>query len=147
MAVEFPNIRYRNNVVDCNIKLDRIARNINKAQFMLDTQIMNDMKPYMPLVTGDFIQRTAAESMAIAGTGVVVAGAAPYGRFLYEGKVMVGVGSGSAYAKRGEKKVVTNKPLDFDKSAHPKAVAKWFEAAKDNHGKSWLRLVNRIVGG
>ena len=65
MAVEFPDIRYRNNVVDCNIKLDRIARNINKAQFMLDTQIMNDMKPYMPLDESNFIDRTAAESMAI----------------------------------------------------------------------------------
>lgn len=144
MAVEFPNIRYRNNVVDCNIKLDRIARNINKAQFMLDTQIMNDMKPYMPLDESNFIDRTAAESMAIAGSGVVVAGAAPYGRFLYEGKVMVGVKSRSAYAKKDEKKVVINKPLEYSR---PKAVAKWFEAAKDNHGKSWLRLVNRIVGG
>ncbi len=147
MDVEFPEIQYRDNVIDYNIKLDRIARNINKAQFMLDTQIMNDMKPYMPKRLGNFIQRTSAESTAIAGTGVVVAGAAPYGRFLYEGKVMVGVKSRSAYAMKDEKKVVINKPLDISKGANPKAIAKWFEAAKDNHGKSWLRLVNRIVGG
>ena len=57
---------------------------------------------------------------------------------------MVGVKSRSAYAKKDEKKVVINKPLEYSR---PKAVAKWFEAAKDNHGKSWLRLVNRIVGG
>jgi len=114
---------------------------------MLDTQIMNDMIPYMPMDTGMFVQRTVAESAAIAGTGEVVAGAAPFGRFLYEGKVMVGETSRSPFAMLGEKKVVTDRDLNFKKSAHPKAIAKWFEAAKSNHGKSWIALVNKVAGG
>ena len=139
--------KYKNNNVSADISLTRQAENIKKAQFMLDTQIMNDMIPYMPMDTGMFVQRTVAESAAIAGTGEVVAGVAPFGRFLYEGKVMVGATSGSPFAMQGEEKVVTNRDLNFNKSAHPKAVPKWFEAAKSNHVKSWIALVNKVAGG
>lgn len=133
--------------MEADVSFDRQRANVKNAQFMLDTQIMNDMKPYMPMQTGNFIQRTAAESMAIAGTGVVVAAAAPFGRFLYEGKVMVGEISGSAFAMPGEQKVVTNKDLNYYHGAHPEATAKWFEVAKQNHRASWLRLVKRVTGG
>jgi len=37
--------KYKNNNVSADISLARQAENIKKAQFMLDTQIMNDMIP------------------------------------------------------------------------------------------------------
>lgn len=140
-------IKKHSNVIDANISLDRQVKNIQKAQLMLDLQIMNDMKPYMPLVNGTFIQRTSAESTMIAGTGEVVAGAAPFGRFLYRGKVMVGEHSGSPFAKKGERKVETGRELNFNKNAHPKVTPKWFEVAKSNHKKDWIALVNKAAGG
>lgn len=141
------DINVNKNNMQARISLDRQRGAVKNAQFKLDVQIMNDMKPYMPMQTGNFIQRTAAESTAIAGTGVVIAAAAPYGRFLYEGKVMVGETSGSPWAMEGEKKVVTEKDLNFHKGAHPEAAPKWFEVAKLNHRSSWIRLVKKVTGG
>ena len=133
--------------IDANIDLGRIERNIEKAQYFLDSQVMTDMVPYMPMQTGNFIQRTRAMSAAIAGSGKVVAAAPPMGRFLYEGKVMVGVDSHSPFARYGEKKVVTDRDLQYSTAAHPKVEKKWFDAAKRDHGKEWVKQVKKIAGG
>lgn len=121
------------------IGFGRIARNIKKAQWRLDTQVMQDMIPYMPQETGAFINNTLAQSSAMAGTGKVCAGAPPMGRFLYEGKVMVDPLTGSAWARKGAKKVVTDKPLTY---GNPQAVPHWFDKAKLLHSKDWVKLVN-----
>lgn len=133
--------------VDANIDLGRIERNIEKAQYFLDSQVMTDMVPYMPTQTGNFIQRTRAMSAAIAGSGKVVAAAPPMGRFLYEGKVMVGVDSRSPFARYGEKKVVTDRDLQYSDAAHPKVEKKWFDAAKRDHGSDWVRMAKKVAGG
>lgn len=133
--------------IDANIDLGRIERNIEKAQYFLDSQVMTDMVPYMPMQTGNFIQRTRAMSAAIAGSGKVVAAAPPMGRFLYEGKVMVGVDSRSPFARYGEKKVVTDRDLQYSTAAHPKVEKKWFDAAKRDHGSDWVRMAKKVAGG
>ena len=76
---------------DMKIKLnmDRFSRQYQEAQYLLDGMVMDSMVPFMPMITGDFINRTRAESTSLQGTGFVCAAAAPYGRFLYEGKGMV----------------------------------------------------------
>lgn len=128
------------NGVRLHIDTDRLERNLNNAQFALDSRVMTDMVPLMPMQTGNFIQRTTAESAAIAGTGKVVAGAAPFGRFLYYGKVMIGVTTGSPWAQAGEKKIVTDRNLRFSR---PEAKAFWFEETKKRHKKEWTELVRR----
>ena len=137
----------KNLTIKANIDLGRIEGNIQKAQFALDSQVMTDMVPYMPMQTGNFIQRTRAMSAAIAGSGKVVAAAPPMGRFLYEGKVMVGVDSHSPFARYGEKKVVTDRDLQYSTAAHPKVEKKWFDAAKRDHGRDWVKLAKRTAGG
>ena len=133
--------------IDSNIDLGRIEGNIRKAQFELDSQVMTDMVPYMPMQTGNFIQRTRAMSAAIAGSGKVVAAAPPMGRFLYMGKVMVGVDSHSPFARYGEKKVVTDRDLQYSTAAHPKVEKKWFDAAKRDYGSQWVRMAKKVAGG
>ena len=133
--------------IDANIDLGRIERNIEKAQYFLDSQVMTDMVPYMPMQTGNFIQRTREMSAAIAGSGKVVAAAPPMGRFLYEGKVMVGVDSHSPFARYGEKKVVTDRDLQYSTAAHPKVEKKWFDAAKRDHGSDWVKMAKKVAGG
>lgn len=133
--------------VQMEIDLDRFEKQYNKSQFALDSRIMTDMIPFMPKQTGTFINVTSAMSAAIAGTGKVVAAAPPMGRFLYEGKVMVGVSSNSPWAKKGEKKKDTEKDIDFFTAANPKVQAHWFDAAKAAHLNDWKRLAKKTAGG
>lgn len=129
------------------IDLGRFEGQYTRAQYDLDSTVMTDMVPYMPMQTGTFINVTRGMSQAIAGSGKVVAAAPPMGRFLYNGKLMVGERTRSAWAAKGEKKVITEKDLDFSKHAHPKAQSHWFEAAKKDHDKVWIKKVKQIAGG
>lgn len=146
--------------IDANIDLGRIEENIRKAQYFLDSQVMTDMVPYMPMQTGNFIQRTRAMSAAVAGSGKVVAAAPPMGRYLYMGKVMVDSETGKGPARievspgeyifrfrKGAKLVATERDLKFSKAANPKAQKQWFDAAKRAHGKEWVKQVKKIAGG
>lgn len=68
-----------------------------------------------------------------------------YARFQAEGKVMVGVKSRSAYARRGERKVVTSKDLTYHsnrlRGAHP------FERMKaDKRDKILMKTANYARG-
>ena len=144
-----------NYTANMEIDLTRFERQFSLAQYRLDSTVMTDMVPYMPTVTGTFINVTRAMSASIAGTGKVYAAAPPFGRFLYKGKTMVGQ-SGSTYAMYGEKKVLVSqfrgrtnaKPnLTYNTQAHPEAQARWFKAAKEAHKDEWERLVRSVAGG
>ena len=145
-----------NYTIDMHIDLGRLDGNLKQAQYYLDSAVMKDMEPYMPKITGAFINLTKAKSAAIAGTGVVYAAAPPYGRFLYEGKTMVGAESGSPVARFGEKKVLVSEyggktmakeNLTYTTTFHPDVQAHWFDAAKKNHLKNWISLAKQVAGG
>lgn len=129
------------------LDLSRFDRQFAEAQFALDSMVMTSMVPYMPMDTGTFINVTRAMSAAIAGSGKVVAAAPPMGRFLYEGKVMVGERTKSAFAAKGERKEVVEKPLNYSRHAHPNVTSHWFDAAKKNHGEQWVKKTKEIAGG
>lgn len=133
--------------IELEVDLSRFDKQYSKAQWLLDNMVMTSMESYMPKRTGTFINVTKAMSAAIAGSGTVIAAAPPFGRFLYEGKVMVGEESRSPWAKKGERKDVTNQDLDYDKSAHPDVTDHWFDTAKKNHLDEWLKDVKRTAGG
>lgn len=130
--------------IELDVDLSRFEKQYGKAQYALDSMIMTSMQPYMPHQTGTFINVTKAMSTAIAGSGNVIAAAPPFGRFLYEGKVMVDTNTGSPWARPGAKKVVTDRDLKY---SNPKATPHWFDTAKENHGDSWVRAVKKIAGG
>lgn len=140
----FSGFSVENGNISAKVSLDRFVKQFEEAQFYLDSQVMSDMTPYMPSQTGTFINVTKAQSASLAGTGKVVAGAAPQGRFLYYGKVMVDPVTESPWARPGAKKVVTDKDLTY---GSPKATPKWFETAKKNHGKAWIDGVKKHAGG
>lgn len=131
--------------VDLDIDFSKTENRVNKAQYLLDSQIMDDMVPFMPMRDGLFIATTRAMSQAIAGTGQVVAAAPPFGRFLYEGKVMIDPLTGSPWARKGAKKVVTDRPLKYSKGSHPQAQAHWFDATKRKNMNEWTKLVDRTM--
>lgn len=125
------------------------------AQKALDIAVMTHMEPYMPKRTGTFINLTKQRSLSMIGTGKVCAAAPPMGRFLYEGKGMVGEQSGRPVARFGEKKVLvsqyrgktTARPeLRYDTTANGQAQAHWFDAAKRDHLDNWVALVKQEFG-
>ena len=140
----FPGFSIVSGDIKADVSLSRFEKQFQDAQYWLDGQVMNDMVPYMPHRDGIFINLTRMRSAALQGTGKVVAGAPPQGRFLYEGKVMIDPVTGSPWARKGAKKVVTERPLTY---SNPKATPHWFDTAKEAHGKAWVKGVKRIAGG
>lgn len=140
----FPGFSIVSGDINADVSLNRFEKQFQEAQFWLDGQVMTDMVPYMPHRDGAFVNLTRMRSAALQGTGKVVAGAPPQGRFLYEGKVMVDPVTGSPWARKGAKKVVTERPLTY---SNPKATPHWFDTAKETHGKAWVKGVKRIAGG
>lgn len=140
---------YKDRTITGVMKIDlaRFEGQYSKAQYALDTMVMHSMIPYMPKQTGTFINVTQGMSQAIAGSGKVVAAAPPMGRFLYEGKVMVGEKTRSAFAAKGEKKSAIEKPLDYSQHANPKVTDHWFEAAKKQHQAAWIKKTKQLAGG
>lgn len=133
--------------IELEVDLSRFEKQYGQAQYALDSAVMAGMVPYMPHQTGTFVNVTRAMSAAIAGSGNVIAAAPPFGRFLYEGKVMVDEETGSPWARPGAKKVVTGKSLKYFKGHHKKVQSHWFEAAKKRYGPSWVKLAKNIAGG
>lgn len=148
----FENFSVITDAVDIKVDMSVLDDRFNKAQFALDSAIMTSMIPFMPHRDGSFINRTKAESAAIAGSGEVIAGAAPFGRFLYEGKTMVDEKTGSTWARKGAKKVLVSQytgktnakeNLTFSKGAQ----SHWLEPAVKKDGDSWVKTVANILGG
>lgn len=147
-------------IVDGDIRItlnmSRFEKQFQKAQYQLDGDVMNSMVPFMPMVTGSFINATRAASAAVQGSGEVYAAYGPQGRFLYEGKTMVDELTGSAYARKGARKVLVSQfggktkakeNLSYSTQAHPKARDHWFDAAKEQDGKRWIKDVKKTAGG
>lgn len=143
----FPSFSMVAGDITVNISLNRFEKQFQEAQNWLDGQVFTDMEKYMPFRDGNMRNVFAIMSRSMQGTGRVIAGVPPYGRFLYEGKVMVDPLTGSPWARAGAKKVVTDRDLVFDKIAHPRATDHWFDAAKTENVKSWVKGVKRIAGG
>lgn len=133
-----------NSGIRAHITFDSFNKKLDKAQWFLDSQIMTDMVPLMPMQTGTFINLTRMQSAALAGTGTVIAAAPPMGRFLYFGKVMVDPETGSPWARPGAKKVLTDRPLIYSRDT---AVPEWFEEAKRFHMQDWVDIVKKMLEG
>ena len=135
--------------IELEVDLSRFDKQYGEAQYILDSRVMTSMEKFMPKVTNTFINVTKAMSAAIAGSGTVVAAAPPFGNFLYEGKVMVDPETNSPWARKGAKKVVTDKNLAYEasKSSHPDVTDHWFIPAKENDLDLWLKDVKKTAGG
>ena len=107
-----------------------------KVQQFLGKTVADNLKKYVSFKSG-----THHSSIYPINGGKQVIINVPYARFQAEGKVMVGVKTRSAYARRGERKVVINKNLKYHSSklrgAHP------FERMKaDKRDKILMQTAN-----
>lgn len=109
------------------------------VQKFIDSECIRLMVPYTPMRNG-ILMKNAVMGTTI-GSGKVVYNSL-YARYQYYGKLMVSSVSGSAYARRGESKVLTNIDLKYNTSSspcHPKAQKMWFEAMKADKREQILR--------
>lgn len=142
--------------VKISLNMSRFNTQYQRAQYGLDGNVSQSMIPFMAMNTGTLVNITRAASAAVQGSGKVYAAFGPQGRFLYEGKGMVGIESGSPWAKEGEKKVLVSQYggktnakelLSYNHSAHPQAQAEWFEPAKAKDLDKWVKDVKETAGG
>jgi hypothetical protein len=122
----------------------RMTATLLKAQKFVDSECIRLMTPYTPtLNTG--LRKSAIIGTKI-GTGKIVY-ASPYARYQYYGKLMVSSVTGSAWAKGGEGKVLTDKDLTYSKSREPLAGKMWFERMKADKLPQIKKGANAILGG
>lgn len=116
----------------------RLSGASEKAGHIVALQVKKDTSPFVPALTGSLDQQTKVE-----GTRIIYSG--PYARYLYYGKLMVDPETGSAYARKGATKTLTDKNLVFNTSMHAQAQSHWFEASKAQNLGKWLRVVGKAV--
>jgi hypothetical protein len=108
-----------------NVQLNDLAAAIEKrkekAQLVLDEQILKDSNNYAPQDTSELINSSLR--MSLIGQGQLI-WATPYARRLYY-----------------------NPQYNFSKDKNPNAQGLWFEAAKAAHLPEWLNLAAREMGG
>lgn len=123
-----------------------IARACTAAEHALAQQMERDTQPFVPMKTGSLMVRTRIHPDyrgEIEGNAIVYPG--PYARFLYYGKVMVDPNTGSTFAPKDGTKVVTDRNLVFNHTAHLQAQDHWCEASKAQNLDKWLRVAEKAV--
>ena len=106
------------------------------VQKFVDSEVIRLMVPYTPMLNG-ILMKSAVLGTKI-GSGHIFYNS-PYARYQYYGKLMVSSVTGSAYARSGESKVLTNKDLKYSTARHPQAQKMWFEAMKAEKKQQILR--------
>ncbi len=112
--------------------------------------VLRRIVKYMPRLTGMLIKETIVQT-AINTPEIVTD--APEGQYLFRGKVMVGVRSGTPgfmtpegwRSRRGEpKKVATSRNLVYTKK-NPQAGPRWDIAVSTNEGKAMAADAQRYI--
>lgn len=140
------HIKMSTDCMDINVSFDRLARYMSASQRALDNQILTDMVDYIPMETGNLTRQTLAINRENVGSGELVLDATDYARYLYHGKLMVDPETGSAWARPQAIKVLTDQDLEYSKAAHGKAGSHWFERAKEERKRTWLKVARQAAG-
>lgn len=108
------NVRVNIDNIDEDVK-----RAINRAQFILDQQVIKDSNFYVPMDSTELEGSTLRASSI--GEGKIVWNT-PYARRLYY-----------------------NPQYDFSSDKNPNAQGLWFEHAKATHKKDWIKIVKQTI--
>ena len=105
-----------------------------RMQIFLDNRVVKYLQKYVSHKSG--VQEKSIPIATKLGSGRVIINV-PYARFQAGGKVMIGIQSHSPFARRGEKKILTDRDLKYHggglRGAHP------FERMKADKKESILR--------
>ncbi|MBQ7131243.1 MAG: hypothetical protein IJO29_01605 [Oscillospiraceae bacterium] len=112
------------------------------VQKFVDSECIRLMVKYTPS-RNNILAKSAVLGTKIGSGRIYVV--SPYGRYQYYGKLMVSSKTGSAFAGKGESKVLTDRDLQYSTAKHPQAQRLWFEVMKKNHGQQILRSAAAIA--
>lgn len=125
------------------LKKDRGLDDFGRVQKFIDNEVIRLMTPYTPNRMS--ILYKSAKATPRVGSGKIIQ-STPYARFQYYGKVMISPTTGTPWALKGEKKILTNRDLVHDKSKHPMAGPFWFERMKADKKDEILQGARKIAG-
>ena len=114
-----------------------------KVQKFVDSEVIRLMRPYTPALTGVLADSPTRGTKI--GSGEINQNT-PYARFQYYGKVMVSPVTGSAWARKGETKVLTDRDLQYNTAMHPLAGKMWFERMKADKKDEILEGARKVAG-
>lgn len=146
------NVIQKSGSINIKVTIPNYGERLPKAQQWLADRVLEDCKPLMPHLTGNFQQLSRTNN---DGKEVLFPG--PTARYLYRGVKMVDSETGKGPRKiptgpgeyilryrKGAKLVATDIPLKY---SSPQAVPEWFEVAKRQHKDFWVKGVAEILGG
>lgn len=114
-----------------------------RVQYAIDKTVIDFCTPYVP-ASPDKTLEFSADLTTQLGSGEVIWNT-PYARFQYYGKVMTDE-LGRTWVGPGEKKpIVTNRPLNYDKSQNSMAGAFWFDRMKADRLNDILDVARRVA--
>ena len=115
-----------------------LDKRVNKANAWLIEEIIKDTDPFVPA-------RTKVLAMNVQRHGRTIVYASPYARFQYYRKVMIDPATGSTFAPKGVRKVLTERDLKYSKAVHRHAQSHWFEASRAVNEGHWRKGVCKIL--
>lgn len=111
-----------------------------RVQRQFTVECARQMDPYVPMRQG-----TLKNTRYIGSNYVEYRG--PYAHYQYIGHLMVGVKSGSAWAKSGEAKRYVTPPVDLRYHGAPKRGALWDKRMWADKGRQITAKIAKLAGG
>ena len=115
----------------------------NAATKLLAETVARLSDPYVPMSPGSGAHMKEGYTIASDGSSITYRG--PYAHFQYGGEVMVGVKTGSPYAKSGEPKRGTGRALSYHGA--PMRGKEWDKRMMADRGDEVTKAVADYVGG
>lgn len=115
----------------------------NAATKLLAETVARLSDPYVPMSPGSSAHMKEGYTIASDGSSITYRG--PYAHFQYVGEVMVGVKTGSPYAKSGEPKRGTGRALSYHGA--PMRGKEWDKRMMADRGDEVTKAVADFVGG
>ena len=115
----------------------------NAATKLLAETVARLSDPYVPMSPGSGAHMKEGYTIASDGSSITYRG--PYAHFQYVGEVMVGVKTGSPYAKSGEPKRGTGRALEYHGA--PMRGKEWDKRMMADRGDEVTKAVADFVGG
>ena len=125
------------------LKKERGLQDMGPVQKFIDSECIRLMAPYTPYRNG-MLEESATLGTKI-GSGEINQ-ISPYARFQYYGKVMVSPTTGSPWAAKEEKKILTDRDLQYGTSKHPLAGKMWFDRMVADHKDDILDGTRKVAG-
>ena len=129
------------------------AKGVDKAgdvQQFHTANVLRRIKRYMPFVTGATYKITAVQTV-ISKPEIVTD--TPYAQYLFRGKKMVDPRTGASgfltpegwRSRKGCVKVLTNEPLNYNRSKNPAAAPRWDRTLSAAEGKAMAADLQRYI--